>query len=565
MIQWIPEILRRYPEIAVFTTLTLGFLFGQLKIGSFSLGTVAATLLVGVVIGLADPKIHPIAKTLFFDLFIFTIGYKIGPQFFRSFKGDGLKQAALTLVYCVSALVTVLAASILLGYDKGLAAGLLAGAVTESAAIGSATEAINRLALPDAAKQAMATNVAVAYAVTYIFGTVGATWFLSQVGPKLLGINLKEECRKKEAELGGGDEEPGVQSAYTAIVIRAYRVSSPRMINRQVSQVETEYQGRLVVERVRHGTAVVDAEPDTLIHEGDTISVAAYRDELCSNGEALVGEEVDDREALDFPIVTLDVVVTNKAWDGMTLEQLRRDRGRGVRLQKFTRTGESMPYFPDTKVERGDTLTIRGAKRDVERVARDAGYADWPSPRVGMVWVGMGIVFGALIGIPAIMVRGVAVTLSTAGGILLMGLVFGYLRAVRPVVGRMPPAAEWVFENIGLATFVAIVGLTSSIGFFNGIRVYGVSLLLVGLVVALIPPTVMLLVGRWLFPGINKAVLLGIASGASTTTASLHALQEVGESRVPALGYSVPYAIGGVLTVAWGPVIVALVPKIAHG
>ena len=99
--------------------------------------------------------------------------------------------------------MTVLAAAILLGYDKGLAAGLLAGAVTESAAIGSATEAINRLSVPEAAKQAMATNVAVAYAVTYIFGTVGATWFLSQVGPKLLGIDLKAECRKKEAELGG--------------------------------------------------------------------------------------------------------------------------------------------------------------------------------------------------------------------------------------------------------------------------------------------------------------------------------------------------------------------------
>jgi putative transport protein len=436
MIQWIPEILRRYPEIAVFTTLTLGFLFGQLKIGSFSLGTVAATLLVGVVIGLADPKIHPIAKTLFFDLFIFTIGYKIGPQFFRSFKGDGLKQAALTLVYCVSALVTVLAAAFLLGYDKGLAAGLLAGAVTESAAIGSATEAINRLQIPDTAKQVMATNVAVAYAVTYIFGTVGATWFLSQIGPRLLGINLKEECRKKEAELGGGDEEPGVQSAYTAMVIRAYRVRSARIINRQVKDVEADYGGRLIVERVRHGTAVADAEPETMIREGDTISVAAYRDELFSNGEVLVGEEVDDREVLDFPFVTLDVVVTNKAWDGMTLEELRRNRGRGVRLQKFTRTGESMPYFPDTKVERGDTLTIRGGKRDVERVAKDAGYADWPSPRVGMVWVGMGIVFGALIGIPAIMVRGVAVTLSTAGGILLMGLVFGYLRAVRPVVEK---------------------------------------------------------------------------------------------------------------------------------
>src|SRR5688572_15226617 len=383
MLDAVADIFRRYPEIAVFTTLTFGFFLGQLKIGSFSLGTVAATLLVGVMIGLSDPKIRPIAKTLFFDLFIFTIGYKIGPQFFRSFKGDGLQQAALTLVYCVSALLTVILASILLGYDKGLAAGLLAGAVTESAAIGSATEAINRLNVSDAAKAAMASNVAVAYAVTYIFGTVGATWFLSRVGPKLLGIDLKAECRKQESLLGGKEEEPGTFSAHTDFIVRAYRAKDPGVVNKRVREFEIAHGGRVAVERVRHGSAVIEAEPDTVIADGDTLSMIGPRSELFGNGNGnAIGEEVYDREVLDFPIKELDVVVTNKAWDGLTLTELAREYGRGIRLTRLVRMGEQMPFLPDTQIYRGDMLTVFGTVRDVERVAHAAGYADRSSARV---------------------------------------------------------------------------------------------------------------------------------------------------------------------------------------
>jgi putative transport protein len=432
--------------------------------------------------------------------------------------------------------------------------------VTESAAIGSATEAISRLNVSDAAKATMASNVAVAYAVTYIFGTVGATWFLSRVGPKLLSIDLTEECKKAEAELGG-KEEPGVFSLHTDMIVRAYRAAGAKVANRTVREFEADYRGRVAVQLIRHGSDVVDAESDTIIRAGDAFSMVGPRRELTDHAND-IGDEVYDRDVLDFPLKSLDVVVTNKSLEGLTLTRIGHQHGRGVRVMKIIRMGEQMPITPNTRIYRGDTLTLFGAARDVERAAGVAGYADRASASVGMVWISTGIVLGALIGIPAIVVKDVAITLSTAGGILVMGLIFGYVRARHPVFGRMPESAEWVFENVGLATFVAIVGLTGSVGFFNGVRENGVGLLVVGLLIALAPPTVMLLVGRFVFPQMNRAVLLGVASGASTTTASLHALQEVSQSRVPSLGYTVPYAIGGVLTVAWGPVLVAIVPNI---
>src|SRR3954468_14530320 len=182
----IAELLRDYPELALFATLSLGYFLGQFKLGVVSLGTVASTLLVGVVIGLANIKIDPFTKSVFFYLFIFAIGYKVGPQFFQGLRGEGLQQAALAVIFCLIALGSIWSISMVLGYDKGLAAGLLAGAVTESASIGSASDAINRLDIPDATKAAAVSHLAVGYSVTYLFGSAGVTWFLSQMAPKIL-------------------------------------------------------------------------------------------------------------------------------------------------------------------------------------------------------------------------------------------------------------------------------------------------------------------------------------------------------------------------------------------
>src|SRR5215213_9202943 len=246
----IAELLRHHPELALFATLSAGYALGRLKLGPLSLGTVAATLLVGVVIGLADVKISAFTKTVFFYLFIFAIGYKVGPQFFRGLRGDGLQQALLTVIFCLIALGSVWSISMLMGYDKGLAAGLMAGAVTESATIGSASDAINKLDIPPATKELAISRLAVAYSVTYLFGSAGVTWFLSQMAPRILGIDLKEECAKKERELSGGkaEQEAGVSTGFAQFVARAFRVSgTPGNGRRTVAELERGGEGMFSV------------------------------------------------------------------------------------------------------------------------------------------------------------------------------------------------------------------------------------------------------------------------------------------------------------------------------
>jgi putative transport protein len=556
---WVVGALRHNPELAIFLTLALGFLIGRLKIGSFSLGTVVGTLLAGVLVGQLSIQVPGVVKTVFFDLFLFTTGYKVGPQFFRGLKKDALTQVLVTVVLCVTCLVAAFVAAKLLGYDTGTAAGLLAGAFSESTVIGTAGDAINRLAIPAEEKARLVNNIPIAYAVTYLVGTAVLVWFLPVVGPKLMGANLREEARKMQAQGSGAWElEPGVASASRRFDFRAYRVTNGALVDKTIAELEAlPGEARVFILRVRRQGAILEAEPTTVIRRDDVVAVASRHEALVERG-GKIGPEVEDSELLDIPIAVLDVVVINRALEDQSLAALaRREVARGVFLQKLVRAGEEMPIAPETCIDRGDVATLIGTKPEVERAAKDLGYADSPTHATDMIFVGAGIVLGGFVGLLSVTVAGVPLTLTASGGALIMGLVFGWLRSVRPFFGRIPEPAIWIFDTVGLCVFIGVVGITAGPGFVAGLQKTGISLVVVGLICSLTPHIVTILFGRYVLR-MNPLILLGACSGAGTITAALRALQEEAQSKVPALGYTVPYAIGNILLTAWGPVLVAL-------
>jgi putative transport protein len=551
--------LQEHQELAIFVTLAIGFLIGRIKFGSFSLGTVVGTLLAGVLIGQLDIKVPTVVKNVFFDLFLFTTGYKVGPQFFRGLKKDALPQLAVTVVLCVTCLLSAFFAAKILGYDIGTTAGMLAGAFTESTVIGTAADAINRLSISAQEKTILTNNIPVAYAVTYLVGTAFIVWFIPNVGPKLMGINLKEEGKKLQAKISGSEEpEPGVQSAYQTFGIRAYRVTNEKLINKTVAELEAMPKDvRVFISRIRHEGTIIDPEPGTVIHRGDVIAVIT-RTELLMERGIEIGTEVNDKALIDFPQEILNVVITNKAWAGKTLKELAAfEFARGVFLKKLVRAGEEIPFTAETRLDRGDLMTLVGAKHDVERAAKEIGYADRPAITTDMIFVGLGIFFGGLVGLLTVTIGGLPITLTASGGALIMGLVFGYLRSVRPTFGRIPEPAMWIFDTVGLTVFMAVVGLSAGPSFISGLQKSGPTLIVVGLIVAALPHITSILVGRYVLK-MNPLILLGACSGAGTITAALRAVQEEAQSKLPALGYTVPYAIGNILLTAWGPVIVAM-------
>jgi putative transport protein len=547
--------LRQNPELAVFLTLALGFLLGRMRFGTFKLGNVVGTLLAGVFIGQLAIEVHPLVKIVFFDLFLFATGYKVGPQFFRGLKKNAIPQVSLTVVLCITSLVATVVAAQVLGYDCGTAAGLMAGAFTESTVIGTAGDTIARLSLPDAEKQRLLNNIPVAYAVSYLVGTGFVVWFLSSLAPRLLGVDLKAESQKLEAQMSARPTEPpGRHSGYQVWDTRAYRLADV-FASRRIADLEKSFiPERVFVERIRRDSTLLDAPPNAVLQPGDVVAVVARRRVLLSEGFA-IGVEVEDRELLDFPVATADVVVTNRAVVDQRIPTLAERYGRGVVLQKLIRGAEEIPFTLETTVQRGDLLRIVGATQQVERLGKILGYMERPSSETDVVFVGLGIFVGGLIGLLSVKVGGLPLSLTATGGSLIMGLVFGWLRSVRPTFGRIPEPALWVFDTVGLAVFIGVVGLNAGPSFVTGLRVTGPSLLLVGFLVAVIPHVVALLFGRYVL-NINPVILLGACAGAGTVTAALRAIQDEAGSKLPALGYSVPYAIGNILLTAWGPVIV---------
>jgi len=265
-----------------------------------------------------------------------------------------------------------------------------------------------------------------------------------------------------------------------------------------------------------------------------------------------------DEELLNFPLAHLDVTITNKAIEGMTVKSLRKSSFyHGLMLNKITRENHEIPLESKTVLNRGDILNLSGRPAKLEEAAKEIGYLDRLSPETDIIFVGLGIVLGGLLGLLSVTLFGVSVTLTTSGGALVMGLIFGWLHSRTPVFGRIPEPALWIFDNVGLATFIGLVGLAAGPSFISGLKETGFGILLAGVAVALTPHIIGLYFGRYILK-INPIILLGAQTGAGTSTIGLKAVQDASGSKFPVLGYTIPYALANILLTAFGPILVGM-------
>jgi putative transport protein len=556
--QWIVETLRSYPELAIFLALAVGFLLGPKKLAGFSLGNVTATLLAAVAIGQLGMTVPGPIKSTFFLLFLFAVGYGVGPQFFRGLGKEGPKQIVFSLIVLALCLLVPFVCAKVAGLDLGYAVGLYAGSQTISASIGVASDQITRLGLPADQAKAYLDAIPIGYAVTYIFGTIGSAIVLAQIGPKLIGVDLPAVCAEYEKQMGGGQagQDPGVFSTYRRIEVRAYRIDTASGLTGK--PVRELFPGlRIFVERIRRGDEILEADAGSVLQHGDIVSISGPREALVEQVEALV-PEVDDKSLLDMPATLVDVFVRSKAVNGLTLREVADlPEARGIYLRKITRNMIEIPVLPETEVLRGDILTIGGSVRHVEAAVALLGHADRPVESTDLAVVSAGIVIGGLLGALTYVWGGIPISLSTSGGALLAGLVLGYLRTIHPTFGNIPGPALWLMNTLGLNVFIAIVGISAGPGFVSGLQQVGMSLFLWGMVATTIPLVVAVLLGHYVFK-FHPAILFGVCAGVRTTTAALGMIQEAAKSKVPALGYGMPYAIGNTLLTIFGMVIVLM-------
>jgi putative transport protein len=584
VLTWLATTLRQYPEIAIFLALAFGYYFGKFTFKGIGLGSVTATLLAGVVIGQLGITISPPLRAFVFLLFLFAVGYGVGPQFIRGVAKDGLPQAIFAAVQCVFSLAVPVVICKLVGYDLGYSAGFYSGSQTLSAAMGLSTDAINRLGLAADEAKRLIDSMPVAYAVTYLFGTVGSAIVIALLGPRLLRINLEAACKDYEEKHGGEKELGGAGSAWRRWEMRAFRVATGGVVNglRVIEAEAMVPNARVFILRLRRNGVIEEATSDTVLREGDVVAVAGAREALVN----IVGEraklaavagaresvvsttghgpgEVDDPELLNVPVEGVDVCVTKKEVDGKTLAELAAlPAARGVFLRKIQRgaVATSIPILPNTKIFRGDIVTIVGRTQDTSAAIKLLGVPDRATDIADVAFIGAGIVAGALIGALVWKVAGVPLTLSTAGGALISGIICGWLRSVRPTFGRIPMSTLWFMNSVGLNIFIAVVGISAGPGFVNGLRTQGVGLFVWGAVATTLPLILGMFIAKYIFR-FHDAIVLGVVSGARTTTASLGLVCDMGKSQVPALGYTVTYAVGNTFLTIWGMIVIMLMSR----
>lgn len=558
------NIFQPHPELLIFITVALGFLFGKLRYKAIALGAVTGCLVAGLLLGAQfKVTIDGTVKNLFFTLFLFALGYKVGPQFFRGLRKDGLPQVANAVVVCVTGLLVSWGFAVMLGYGPGLSAGLLGGALTQSAVIGVAQDAIGNLPGLSAAQVKNEENlVAIGYAVTYPLGTILCAMLLANVLPKLYKRDLAAESARLAKEMDAPGDNPDLAEGYYEVVLRAYEMDHSPLVGRTIDDFENQQKElghRIYITRVRREGRILAHDQQTVLRSGDTVAVSALRGSLIDfDARTHIGPETDDVELLGYQTESLHVVASEKAQLGRTVAELRRRPFMvGVYIDKIYRSGAEFPYRLNTKLERGDTVVLTGPKRLVDPAGKAIGKPVPTSFATDMLWVGLGVFLGGCVGIPALTVSGVPISLSTSGGALIMGLVFGWIRGKYPTYGNVPPGAQWFMDTLGLCLFVAVVGINAGPSFTSGLSTAGWGLLVWGAVATVIPLIVGFLVGHYI-QRIRFPILMGVLAGGQTTTAAIGAINEQSRSQIPTLGYTIPYAVGNVLLTIWGAVIVIL-------
>ncbi|ENV78423.1 aspartate-alanine antiporter [Acinetobacter ursingii ANC 3649] len=558
--EWLQSVLKHSPEILLFLSLAIGFWIGKFQMGKFQLGGVAGSLLVAVVLSLIGVSVDNGVKSILFALFIYAVGFESGPQFFKSLGLESIKEILLAGFMAICGLITVLIMAKIFHLDKGLAAGLAAGGMTQSAIIGTAGDALSRLDLPVDEISRLQANVAIGYAVTYIFGSLGAIIVCSNILPKFMGREIRDDAIKAQSELLKGAIElaPGQEMAMPEIVGRIYKVQ--QAAGKSIGSLEAEA-GSITIEKLKRKDQLIDASADTILQADDVVLVVGRRPAVVAMS-AQIGSELQSSTGMEMVMDTTDVILKHSKYINRTLADLKANTPpylkHGIYIISIKRNGEKIALTDDVVFQRGDIVTVYGTQSDLARVIKEGGQALPESLKTDWVFHGAGIAVGLIIGLIVVRVGGIPLTLGAGGGALLSGLVFGWLRSRNELHGNMPLAASQLLRDLGLAGFVAAVGLQSGLQAIQTIKESGLSLFLIGVVVTIVPLILTMLFGRYVLKYNNVAVFAGALSGARSANPAFGEVLDKAGNSIPTVPFAITYALANVFLTLLGPVIVGL-------
>lgn len=553
------------PFIALFITLSLGYMVGKITIGRFVLGGVAGTLLMGVIIGQFGVNIDPGVKSIFFALFIYAVGYQGGAKFFKALNFRTINILLSAVVMTVSGLLCVLAAAWLFDLDRGTAAGLAAGGLTQSAIIGTAGDAIARLGVSEEAQHIMQTNVAVGYAVTYIFGSLGPILMVTWVFPTLMKWDIRAEAIKLENENSDGKHElaPGEFNALTSLVTRAYSITKDSSINGKTIGQLNQNSLQACIELAERDGKPLELDKFTALREGDLIIITGRRNAVHEIQQQNIGAEVTLPENYEIIEENRQLIADSHSIIGKSVRQIKeetnQDTYRGVYVTEYIREGAPIEVTPELIVKKNDVIQLTGTAEDINRVENNIGQRLGSATITDFIIFGLGMVAGFLIGLINFKIAGIPVTIGSGAGCLVSGLVVGWLRSKNPHVAQFPEGAANFIRDFGLAAFVGIVGLQAGPQAVETIKEHGMTLLFLGMAVTIIPQIISFFFSYFVLRIKNPVEALGCVTGGRSANPAFAALMEKTGNATPVFSFTVTYAVANVLLTLWGPIIVGVI------
>lgn len=541
------EMLSQNEILLTFVVIGIGYLLGRIKLGPIEIGPTTGVLIAALVAGHLGHSSEQGLGNLGFTLFIFCVGLQAGPSFFSVFLENGKKYLILAAVVAAVAVAAAVSIARVLDLDYGMDAGMLAGALTSTPTLAGAEDAINSglAVIPEGMSAAQASsNLSVGYAITYIFGTLGLILFI-RFFPKWMGVDLVAEARKAAEARGlGGRRRVYRKGAEALPLIRAYRVEDKEFVGKSIADIRAARGTRVKLLKIRRGDKILEPDADLVVEKGDIVALVAPVS-MHEQSRELAGPEVFDPELLHYEVTSEEIIISKPDIPGKKLGELNLLAEYGCVATAARRANIDLPVDDHFVLQRGDRIQVTGEKENLRRLSERLGHIEREIAITDLLTISMGVGAGLAVGMLMVKVGDLSIGLGSAGGLLIAGIVIGYLHHLYPTFGGVPEAARTTLMDLGLMLFMAGVGLKAGAGIVEAFASVGLKMVAGGALVTMAPVVVGYFFGRKALK-LNPAILMGAITGAMTSTPALNIVQESAKSSMPALGYAGTYTFANV-------------------
>ncbi len=550
------ELLQKDQVLTIFTVISFGYLLGKTSFFGIKLGNISGVLIVGLLFGSWGFTGSAQIATFGFTLFIFCVGLQAGPNFFSSFAADGSRYLLLSLVVGITAVLLCLLFSAIFDLPQGTAAGILAGSLTSTPTLVGAQDAVLTHAdtLPEGvSSQEIIKNLSVAYSLTYLFGIAGLLLFI-KYSPQIFRIDLVDEA----AKIAPPRRNAKAINENNLPMVRTYKIEpGSKFIGKTVHQSQEAARQYFTVLGIRRAGKLIPFDRETtVIEQGDIISILASVAQHSIAKEKNI-PEVFDRELLNFRIRTKEITISASEFVGKNFQDLMLPARHGCYILGIVRSGVELPVDDSTILQKGDKLEVIGEENMIIDLSHKLGRIEADLEKTDLLTLCVGVALGLLLGTMVLKFGEVSISLGSAGGLLIVGILISFIRSLYPMFGAFPRAARNIMMDFGIVLFMSSIGLNGGSKVLEALTTVGPLLMICGAAVTIIPVVVAFLIGRYVMK-MNAALLMGSITGAMTSTASLNIVMDMAKSQVPALGYAGSYTAANVILTFLGALLVLM-------